>query len=163
MSMYEQLSSEALEAARICANKYVTKTSGKDSFHMRVPSPPIRINKMLSCAVVRDSGVNSCFTFSVQGEALRHCCSGKHRAYYPLQGIKRCGHLGGSPPCTVQVPDYCFERTTVGNILLGYLKYLKLTHMTFRDGAYVQNWREHGAESVTLALLFTTSSNVGDG
>src|SRR5215472_9417499 len=27
---YEQLSSEALEAARICANKYVTKTSGKD-------------------------------------------------------------------------------------------------------------------------------------
>lgn len=50
---YEQLSSEALEAARICANKYVTKTSGKDSFHMRVRVHPfhvIRINKMLSCA-----------------------------------------------------------------------------------------------------------------
>ncbi|KAG2341690.1 ribosomal protein L10e [Suillus weaverae] len=44
---YEQLSSEAPETARICANKHVTKTSGKDSF---VPSPPIRINKMLSCA-----------------------------------------------------------------------------------------------------------------
>ncbi|QRV91511.1 ribosomal protein L16p/L10e [Ceratobasidium sp. AG-Ba] len=49
---YEQLSSEALEAARICANKYVTKTSGKDSFHLRVRVHPfhvIRINKM-SCA-----------------------------------------------------------------------------------------------------------------
>ncbi|KAJ7680091.1 ribosomal protein L10e/L16, partial [Mycena olivaceomarginata] len=50
---YEQLSSEALEAARICTNKYVTKTSGKDSFHLRVRVHlfhVIRINKMLSCA-----------------------------------------------------------------------------------------------------------------
>src|ERR1700761_5067074 len=48
---YEQLSSEALEAACICANKYVTKTSGKDSFHLRVRVNPfhvIRINKILS-------------------------------------------------------------------------------------------------------------------
>jgi large subunit ribosomal protein L10e len=50
---YEQLSSEALEAARICANKYMTKTAGKDAFHMRVRVHPfhvLRINKMLSCA-----------------------------------------------------------------------------------------------------------------
>lgn len=50
---YEQLSSEALEAARICANKYFSKTVGKDAFHMRVRVHPyhvIRINKMLSCA-----------------------------------------------------------------------------------------------------------------
>jgi large subunit ribosomal protein L10e len=50
---YEQLSSEALEAARICANKYVTKAAGKDSFHLRVRVHPfhvLRINKMLSCA-----------------------------------------------------------------------------------------------------------------
>ncbi|ODV92649.1 hypothetical protein CANCADRAFT_90082 [Tortispora caseinolytica NRRL Y-17796] len=50
---YEQLSSEALEAARICANKYMTKTTGKDSFHMRIRVHPfhvLRINKMLSCA-----------------------------------------------------------------------------------------------------------------
>ncbi|EGG07005.1 uncharacterized protein MELLADRAFT_71817 [Melampsora larici-populina 98AG31] len=49
----EQLSSEALEAARITCNKYVTKTSGKDSFHLRVRAHPfhvVRINKMLSCA-----------------------------------------------------------------------------------------------------------------
>eukprot|EP00123_Amoebidium_parasiticum_P007325 comp18042_c0_seq1/m.18584 comp18042_c0_seq1/g.18584 ORF comp18042_c0_seq1/g.18584 comp18042_c0_seq1/m.18584 type:complete len:217 (-) comp18042_c0_seq1:58-708(-) len=49
----EQLSSEALEAGRICCNKYITKTSGKDSFHLRVRVHPfhvLRINKMLSCA-----------------------------------------------------------------------------------------------------------------
>ena len=49
----EQLSSESLEAARICANKYISKMCGKDSFHMRIRVHPfhvIRINKMLSCA-----------------------------------------------------------------------------------------------------------------
>ncbi|ANB11539.1 ribosomal 60S subunit protein L10 [Sugiyamaella lignohabitans] len=49
----EQLSSEALEAARICANKYITKISGRESFHMRIRVHPfhvLRINKMLSCA-----------------------------------------------------------------------------------------------------------------
>ncbi|KAJ1338948.1 60S ribosomal protein L10-like [Batrachochytrium salamandrivorans] len=50
---YQQISSEALEAARICANKYIVKSAGKDSFHMRVRVHPfhvLRINKMLSCA-----------------------------------------------------------------------------------------------------------------
>ena len=49
----EQLSSEALEAGRISCNKYISKTGGKDSFHMRVRVHPwhvLRINKMLSCA-----------------------------------------------------------------------------------------------------------------
>merc|ERR1711890_180530 len=32
----EQLSSEALEAARICCNKYLVKNCGKDSFHIRL-------------------------------------------------------------------------------------------------------------------------------
>jgi len=50
---YEQLSSEALEAGRISCNKYLTKSAGKDSFHMRIRVHPfhvLRINKMLSCA-----------------------------------------------------------------------------------------------------------------
>merc|ERR1712112_652925 len=50
---YEQLSSEALEAGRICANKYLVKHCGKDAFHLRVRLHPFhvnRINKMLSCA-----------------------------------------------------------------------------------------------------------------
>lgn len=49
----EQLSSEALEAARVACNKYMSKTCGKDAFHLRVRAHPfhvIRINKMLSCA-----------------------------------------------------------------------------------------------------------------
>lgn len=49
----EQVSSEALEAARIAANKYMIKNAGKDTFHLRVRAHPfhvLRINKMLSCA-----------------------------------------------------------------------------------------------------------------
>ncbi|KAL0265655.1 UNVERIFIED_CONTAM: hypothetical protein PYX00_011369 [Menopon gallinae] len=49
----EHLSAEALEAARIAANRYMIKNAGKDNFHMRVRVHPlhvIRINKMLSCA-----------------------------------------------------------------------------------------------------------------
>ncbi|GAW83073.1 60S ribosomal protein L10 [Plasmodium gonderi] len=50
---YEQISSEALEAARISANKYMITNCGKDNFHLRVRVHPfhvLRINKMLSCA-----------------------------------------------------------------------------------------------------------------
>lgn len=49
----EQLSSEAMEAARIAANKCLVKYCGKDGFHLRVRAHPfhvIRINKQLSCA-----------------------------------------------------------------------------------------------------------------
>ncbi|EXB97298.1 60S ribosomal protein L10 [Morus notabilis] len=49
----ENVSSEALEAARIACNKYMSKYSGKDAFHLRVRVHPfhvLRINKMLSCA-----------------------------------------------------------------------------------------------------------------
>lgn len=49
----EQLSSEALEAARICCNKYLTTQLGRENFHIRIRAHPFhitRINKMLSCA-----------------------------------------------------------------------------------------------------------------
>ena len=49
----EQLSSEALEAARIAANKYMITNGGKECFHLRIRVHPwhvLRINKMLSCA-----------------------------------------------------------------------------------------------------------------
>ena len=49
----ENVSSEALEAARIAANKYMVKYAGKDAFHLRIRVHPfhvLRINKMLSCA-----------------------------------------------------------------------------------------------------------------
>ncbi|KAH9601471.1 Ribosomal protein L10e/L16 [Trypanosoma melophagium] len=49
----EQISAEALEAARIQANKYMVKRANKEAFHMRIRAHPfhvVRINKMLSCA-----------------------------------------------------------------------------------------------------------------
>ena len=49
----EQLSSEALEAARVAANKHLTTHTKKDLYHIRMrihPYHTIRINKMLSCA-----------------------------------------------------------------------------------------------------------------
>mmetsp|Transcript_44481 Transcript_44481/g.71249 ORF Transcript_44481/g.71249 Transcript_44481/m.71249 type:complete len:236 (-) Transcript_44481:4-711(-) len=48
-----QISSEALEAARITANRYLIRMCGKDGFHLRIRVQPFhvtRINKMLSCA-----------------------------------------------------------------------------------------------------------------
>ena len=49
----EQVTSEALEAARIAANKYMQNTATREGFHIRIRVHPwhvIRINKMLSCA-----------------------------------------------------------------------------------------------------------------
>jgi large subunit ribosomal protein L10e len=49
----EQISSCALEAARIVVNKYMIKFAGKDNFHLRVRVHPyhfVRINRMLTCA-----------------------------------------------------------------------------------------------------------------
>lgn len=49
----EHISSEALESARIAANKHMVKVVGKESFHMRICPQPLnvlRINKMLTCA-----------------------------------------------------------------------------------------------------------------
>jgi large subunit ribosomal protein L10e len=48
-----QISSEALEAGRITANRYLTTSCGREGFHLRIRLQPFcvtRINKMLSCA-----------------------------------------------------------------------------------------------------------------
>lgn len=49
----EQLTSCALEAARVACNKYLIKTTGKEGYHIRTRAHPyhvVRQNKMLSCA-----------------------------------------------------------------------------------------------------------------
>lgn len=49
----EQITSEALEACRVAANKYLVNNVTKDGFHIRMRKHPwhvLRINKMLSCA-----------------------------------------------------------------------------------------------------------------
>ena len=58
LDAYQLFSSKALEAARICANKYMVKSCGKDGFHIRVQLHPFYItciNKMFSCARLIDS------------------------------------------------------------------------------------------------------------
>eukprot|EP01084_Bolivina_argentea_P231395 390248_1 len=50
---HEQISSEALEAGRIVIKSYMTKSTSREGFHLRVRLHPyhvLRINKMLSCA-----------------------------------------------------------------------------------------------------------------
>ena len=69
----EQITSEALEAARIAANKYMTKNAGKDTFHLRVRVHPfhvLRINKMLSCAGADRLQVSSLILYTCLGPAL---------------------------------------------------------------------------------------------
>jgi large subunit ribosomal protein L10e len=49
----EQISSEALEAARVAANKILLTKCKKEGYHLRIRVHPyhvLRINKMLSCA-----------------------------------------------------------------------------------------------------------------
>ena len=49
----EQLTACALEASRVQANKYLTKTTGKEGYHIRTRCHPyhiVRQNKMLSGA-----------------------------------------------------------------------------------------------------------------
>ena len=61
----EQLSSEALEAASICANKYMVKSCGKGGFHIRMwlqPFPVTYINKMSCVGADRlQTGMCGCF------------------------------------------------------------------------------------------------------
>merc|ERR1712050_530825 len=49
----ENLSSEALEASRVAANKYMISHMAKEAFHLRIHIHPyhvLRHNKMLTCA-----------------------------------------------------------------------------------------------------------------
>jgi len=98
----EQLSSESLEAARICANKYFSKLAGKDSFHMRVRVHPwhvIRINKMLSCAGADrlQTGMRGAFgkptgtvaRVSIGQVLISVRCKEAHKAHI-IEGLRRC-------------------------------------------------------------------------
>merc|ERR1711879_1097168 len=49
----QQITSESMEAAPICTNKYMITNAGRDFFHIRMRPHPfdvLRINKTLSCA-----------------------------------------------------------------------------------------------------------------
>jgi len=98
----EQISSEALEAARVAANKYVTKMAGKDSFHLRIRVHPfhvIRINKMLSCAGADrlQTGMRGAFgkpngvVARVKiGQILMSCRTKDAAKDHVIEGFRRC-------------------------------------------------------------------------
>lgn len=129
---YEQLSSEALEAARICANKYLVKFAGKDGFHMRVRAHPfhvVRINKMLSCAGADrlQTGMRGAWgkpngsvarvnigqiILSVRTRDSSRFLS-RRPLVMPSLTARPCYCPGGSPSLAVQVPwpaeDHCLQ------------------------------------------------------
>ncbi|XP_040097098.1 60S ribosomal protein L10-like [Oryx dammah] len=104
---YEQLSSEALEAARICANKYMVKSCGKDGFHSQVQLHPfhfIRINKMLSCTAADrfQTGMHGAFG-KPQGTVARvHTAQVMMSIRTKLQNKEHMTEC--PPPGQVQVP-----------------------------------------------------------
>ncbi len=54
------MTSEALEAARVAANKYMVKNAGKEAFHLRVRVHPfhvLRINKVRRAGGTARSGL----------------------------------------------------------------------------------------------------------
>ena len=100
----ENIGSEALEAARIAANKYMVKNAGKDAFHLRVRVHPfhvLRINKMLSCA-----GADRLQTGQSGAAALWF--NGFQRARIPCAGMR--GAFGK--------PFGVCARVAIGQILL---------------------------------------------
>ena len=147
----EQLSSEALEAARISCNKYIVKMSGKDSFHMRMRVHPyhvLRINKMLSCAGADrlQTGMRGAFgkpqglvarvdigqiliSCRCKNNAVPHVVEALRRARYKFPGRQKIinSHNWGFTPL----------------LRSEYLK-LKSEGKLQPDGAYIKVVRDHG-------------------
>merc|ERR1711977_243319 len=125
---YEQISSEALEAARICANKYVVKNSGKDSFHLRVRAHPfhvIRINIGQIILSIRCKDSNKAIVL----EALR-------RAQYKFPGRQKI----------IISKKWGFTN-------LSRAEYLEKRSIAQPDGAYVQFVKPHGPLEENLRRL----------
>ncbi|XP_028119526.1 60S ribosomal protein L10-like [Camellia sinensis] len=119
----ENVSSEALEAARIACNKYKTKFAGKDAFHLRVRVHPfhvLRINKMLSCAGADrlQTGMREAFG-KPQGTCAR-VATWSGRPVCPLQRWKQSSCPGSSASCKVQVPwsskDHCQQEVGIHQV-----------------------------------------------
>ena len=99
----EQVSSEALEAARISANRYMLKKVGKDGYHIVVnahPTSVLRINKMLSTAGADrlQTGMRHAFgkaygtvAMVKPGVCLMSCRSKKDGIEHAIESFRRAG------------------------------------------------------------------------
>ena len=107
----QNISSEALEAARISSNRYLTKMCGKDGYHIRVHLHPfhvLRINKMLSTAgpdrlqtgmrhafgkaygtVARACPGATIMSVRIPKESLKHALEAFRRCAFKFSGNKR--------------------------------------------------------------------------
>merc|ERR1712173_487664 len=68
---YEQIGSEALEAARISANKYMAKTCGKESFHLRIRTHPYHVSISVNRLFPSDAKSQTTTTPSKRSVVLR--------------------------------------------------------------------------------------------
>jgi len=148
---YEQLSSEALEAARICANKYCVKSSGKDSFHLRVRVHPfhvIRINKMLSCAGADrlQTGMRGAWGKPYGtvarvniGQVLLSIRTKESNAAVVIEGLRRARYKFPGRQKIVVSKKWGFTNVDKED----YLK-LKADERVIQDGSYVQFVRQRG-------------------
>jgi len=148
---YEQLSSEALEAARICANKYCVKTSGKDSFHLRVRVHPfhvVRINKMLSCAGADrlQTGMRGAWGKPYGtvarvniGQILLSIRTKESNSAVVIEGLRRARYKFPGRQKIVVSKKWGFTNVDKEE----YLK-LKAEKRVIQDGSYVQFVRQRG-------------------
>lgn len=147
----EQLSSESLEAARICANKYLTKAAGKDSFHMRIRVHPfhvLRINKMLSCAGADrlQTGMRGAFGKPTGtaarvgiGQILMSVrCKDQHSAV-AMEALRRCKFKFSGQQKIAISKKWGFTPFERENY-----EQLKEQNRLVPDGAYVKLRRDHG-------------------
>ncbi|KAI9573345.1 ribosomal protein L10e [Boletus coccyginus] len=137
---YEQPSSEALQATRICANKYVTEMSGKDSFHLRVCVHVLSINKILSCA-----------GFASKLQTVMHdAWGGPDHPVDSLQGLSRPRHCPKRLFFPLSPGKLSFPRS--GDSSVNRDEYLKLEEdsRVLQDGAYVHHVRPGGPPAANL-------------
>jgi len=147
----EQLSSEALEAGRICCNKYITKFGGKESFHMRVRVHPwhvLRINKMLSCAGADrlQTGMRGAFgkpTGTVArvdiGQIIFSIRSKDQTAPHVLEALRRASYKFPGRQKVMISKKWGFTKFTKEQ----YLK-LKAEDRVLPDGSHVKIVSNHG-------------------
>lgn len=156
---HQQITSEALEAARICANKYITKTSGKDSFHMRVRVHPfhvIRINKMLSCAGADrlQTGMRGAFGKPYDrvarvdiGQVLLSVRSRESNRAVVIEALRRSRYkFAGRQKIIIS------KRWGFTNMMKDEYAQAKADNRILKDGCYLQYINNHGPLEDNLRL-----------
>lgn len=162
---YEQLSSEALEAARICANKYLVKIAGKEGFHLRVRVHPyhvVRINKMLSCAGADRLQTGMRGAFGKPNGLVARVNIGQILMSVRTRDAHRATALEALRRCQYKFPG---RQKIIISKMWGFTPLNREDYVQKRqegkiriDGAYVQFLRNKGSLVTTSSVSLTLSS-----